>query len=405
MKQAVVIGRGVSGTAAEKLARKLGYQVNVVTDDENCTLPPADLVIVSPGVPPLTSKLYQQAESSGVEMISELEFAWRNCSFPILAITGTNGKTTTTELTTHLLCTLGVKALYAGNIGRPLADLLLADETPDVAVVEVSNFQLEKAPSFAPQAAVLLNTASDHIDRYSDGFAGYCRVKKQIFSHVKKENCIWGLSFSDMPRRVTLSDNKLFCDGSRIIDLAQTDLAGLPNAENAAAALELLIRFVPEAVTEKLSALQQGFISFRRAPHRIEKIAVKNGIRFVNDSKGTNPAAVIAAINACSAKQGKIVIMLGGMAKGMDFTILKEFVPVFRKIILFGKDRQEIAEQLGSPADAIDCGMDFMQAFKSAAASAAAGDTVLLSPGCASMDMFQNYKERGEIFRRLVKSL
>ena len=164
MKKAVILGAGVSGIAAKALAEKSGFQAEIVCDNSCDLLPKADLIVASPGVPPLTSKLYQQALTSGIEFIGELEFGFRNWKRPILAITGTNGKTTTTALLTHLLQRCGVRAESAGNIGRPLSDLAVNSDA-EVAVVEVSNFQLELAPDFAPLAAVLLKLQSDHIDR------------------------------------------------------------------------------------------------------------------------------------------------------------------------------------------------------------------------------------------------
>ena len=401
MKKAVIIGGGVSGIAAEKLLNKHNWSTLIVSDDCCKELPPADLIIASPGVPPLTSKLYQQAAASGIEFIGELELGFRYWKRPILAITGTNGKTTTTALTTHLLQKCGINAASAGNIGLPLCELAL-DDSVDAAVVEVSNFQLELAPEFAPDCALLLNIQSDHIDRYADGFAGYCAVKKKIFTHVAPENSVWGLSFAeyDNLRRVTVKDETLFIDGKAILHQDETDLPGIPNAENLAGAVELILRFDENLIFSDLTRFIDAVKSFKRAPHRIEKIGSANGLTFVNDSKGTNPAAVIAALDAVRTP---VVIMLGGLAKGMDFTILQERKEKIRHAVFFGQDREEIKAALAGCFPMIDTGMDFTAAFNAAVKAAHPGDTVLLSPGCASMDMFKNYKERGEKFRQLVQ--
>lgn len=401
MKKAVIIGGGVSGIAAEKLLNKHHWSTLIVSDDNCKKLPEADLIIASPGVPPLTSKLYQQAAASGIEFIGELELGFRYWKRPILAITGTNGKTTTTALTTHLLQKCKVNAASAGNIGLPLCELAL-DDSIDAAVVEVSNFQLELAPEFAPDCALLLNIQSDHIDRYADGFAGYCAVKKKIFTHVAPENSVWGLSFAeyDNLRRVTVKDETLFIDGKAILHQDETDLPGIPNAENLAGAVELILRFDENLIFSDLTRFIDAVKSFKRAPHRIEKIGSANGLTFVNDSKGTNPAAVIAALDAVRTP---VVIMLGGLAKGMDFTILQERKEKIRHAVFFGQDREEIKAALAGCFPMIDTGMDFTAAFNAAVKAAHPGDTVLLSPGCASMDMFKNYKERGEKFRQLVQ--
>ena len=401
MKKVVIIGAGVSGFAAKSLAEKIGFQAEIICDNTANSLPEADLIIASPGVPPLSSLLYRQALNSGVEFIGELEFGFRNWRRPILAITGTNGKTTTTALLTHLLQQCGVRAESAGNIGRPLSDLALASDA-EVAIVEVSNFQLELAPDFAPLAAVLLNLQSDHIDRYAGGFAEYCQVKRRIFDRVIPENRILGLSFDDSSnRRVTVTGNTLYIDGKAIINQDETDLPGVPNAENLAAAVELMLRYNENLIFGDLPRFSAAIKSFKRSAHRIEVVGSVEGITFVNDSKGTNPAAVMAALDAVTTP---VVLMLGGLAKGMDFSCLKSKSAKIRHAVLFGQDRRQIAETLNGLFPMEDCEMDFEAAFRSAVKAALPGDTVLLSPGCASMDMFKNYQERGEKFRELAKN-
>lgn len=401
MKKAVIIGAGVSGIAAQRLAEKLGFNASIVCDNTHEHLPQADLIIASPGVPPLSSKLYQQAMRSHTEFIGELEFGFRHWKRPVLAITGTNGKTTTTGLLTHLLKQCGVNAESAGNIGMPLSQLAI-DSTADVAVVEVSNFQLELAPEFAPDAALLLNLQSDHIDRYSDGFAGYCTVKKKIFDKVKPENRVWGLNFKeyDPERRVTVKNDTLFIDCQPVLKQSETDLPGDPNAENLAGAVELMLRFDEKLIFNDLTRFVEAVKSFKRAAHRIENVGCGKGICFVNDSKGTNPAAVVAALNAMNSP---VIIMLGGLAKGMDFSVLLDHCQKIRHAVVFGQDRADIMAVLQDKISMQDCGMDFEAAFQAAVKAAHTGDTVLLSPGCASMDMFKNYKERGEKFRQLVQ--
>ena len=395
----VIIGGGVSGQAAAKLCRKLNYDCRIVEDKTDKVLPPADLIVTSPGVFPQRSGLYQQALASGTEFIGEMEFAFRHFKNRILAITGTNGKTTTTELTTFLLNALDTPAVSAGNIGMPLAELCLTPMT-ETAVVEVSNFQLERAPTFSPFAAVLLNLASDHEDRYPGGFEEYCSVKRRIFDHVPPENRICGLSFDVPSRRVTASDGKLFIDGSPVLDLAETRLAAPHNTENLAAAAELLLRVLPpQKLTDGRFA--EAVKSFRPGAHRIETVADKDGILFVNDSKATNPAAVLAAARAVDRP---LVILLGGLDKGMDFSPLADLAPHIRTAVLYGQSAPKIAAVLQRKVPCIPCGNDFEKAFSTAASAAQPGDCVLLSPACASMDMFKNYQERGDLFRNLAQA-
>ena len=395
----VIIGGGVSGQAAAKLCRKLDHDCRIVEDRTCRILPSADLIVTSPGIFPQRSELYKQALASGTEFIGELEFAFRHFKNRILAVTGTNGKTTTTELTTFLLNALGTPAVSAGNIGMPLAELCLTDMS-ETAVVEVSNFQLERAPTFAPLAAALLNLASDHEDRYPGGFAEYCAVKRRIFTHVPPENRICGLSFDVPSRRVTAADGKLFIDGSPILDLAETRLAAPHNTENLAAAAELVLRVLPpEKLTDGRFA--EAVKSFHPGRHRIETVAEKNGIPFVNDSKATNPAAVLAAARAIDRP---LVILLGGLDKGMDFTPLAGLAGHVRTAVLYGQSAPKIAAVLQPEVPCIPCGNDFEKAFHAAASAARPGDCVLLSPACASMDMFKNYQERGDLFRRLAQA-
>ncbi|MBE6390316.1 MAG: UDP-N-acetylmuramoyl-L-alanine--D-glutamate ligase [Lentisphaerae bacterium] len=399
MKSVTILGTGISGSAAAKLCAANDISCTLVNDGDGAVLPDGDLIVVSPGMHPGKSALYKQALASGREIVSEMEFGYRFWKRPLLAITGTNGKTTTTELTCHLLRSCGIVAETCGNIGRPLSDLAAEPGDCQCAVTEVSSFQLEKIRDFAPQAAVILNFQSDHIDRYPGGFAEYCAVKERIFTHVPPENRIYGLSFRDVPRRVTAEGQKLFSDGKYFFDLAGCDLPGAHNVENAAAALELCLRFLPPEMCGQ-EQLIAGLRSFKRGRHRIETVCVRDGVTYVNDSKGTNPAAVLAAIDSCA---GKLVILLGGLGKGMDFSPLASRAHRFRAAILYGQDRAELFRVLTGKCPCFDCGSDFSLVMSCAKAQALPGDTILLSPACASMDMFKNYAERGDTFARLAR--
>jgi len=245
---------------------------------------------------------------------------------------------------------------------------------------------------------VILNFQSDHIDRYPGGFAEYCAVKERIFDRVADENRIYGLSFTDKTHRVTLAGRQLLIDGKNFFDLDRGDLPGMHNGENAAAAVELCLRFLPEKLVwskEFITALA----NFKRGRHRVETIGVKNGVTYVDDSKGTKPAAVLAAIDSLP---GKLVILLGGLGKGMDFTPLASRAERFRAAVLYGADRAAIAAVLTGKCRCVDCASDFVEVMKTAEKLAQPGDTVLLSPACASMDMFKNYAERGDEFVRLA---
>ncbi len=400
MQNVTILGAGVSGKAAAKLCAANNINCTVVNDGGGAVLPDGDLIVVSPGLHPAKSPLYQAALASGREIVSEMEFGCRFWHKPLLAITGTNGKTTTTELTCHLLKSCGVKAEVCGNIGRPLSDLAAGMDDCEVAVIEVSSFQLEKIRDFAPFAGVILNFQSDHIDRYMGGFSEYCATKEKLFTHVPADKRIYGLSFAEKPHRVTCRKNELYLDGEKFFDLSKSDLPGFHNAENAAAAVELCLRFLPPELvkSEKFSVALQ---SFRRGKHRVEVVGVRDGVTYVDDSKGTNPAAVLAAIDSLP---GKLVILLGGLGKGMDFSPLAGRAARFRAAVLYGTDRKDIAAVLQGHCPCFDCGSDFEAVMQTARKLAHPGDTVLLSPACASMDMFKNYAERGDEFVRLALS-
>ncbi len=397
----VILGAGVSGVAAAALARQLGCEAQICTDSDTAQLPEADLVVASPGVHPLRSALYQEARARGVEMISELEFGFRHFPHPVVAITGTNGKTTTTELTTHLLQNSGVKAVSAGNIGLPLsavaAELLAGKSEVQLAVVEVSSFQLELIRDFAPVAAALLNLASDHEDRYADGFAGYCRAKERIFTHVAPEHRVYGLSMTEFPHLLSWHDGKLYCGEKLIVDPAATTMHLPHNVENLAAALELTYH-----VLGRFPALPEALAGFAPGAHRQEVVAQRHGITFIDDSKATNPAAVWAALRADSAPA---VLLLGGLDKGMDFSSFAALGAGIRAVVIFGECRDKIRAALPKDLPIFDGGSDFARVVELAARAARPGDRVLLSPACASMDMFKNYAERGDRFRELALAL
>lgn len=405
----VVLGGGISGRAAVRLAEIRGDFATIVNDSETLELPEADQYIVSPGVHPLRSGLYSQAVERGRPMLSELEFGFENLGgIPVLAVTGTNGKTTTTELTTHLLRRAGLRTAFAGNIGVPLSEIAAAEalkspsERLEAIVVEVSSFQLELCRDFAPLAAVLLNLESDHVDRYRGGFAEYCAVKRSIFNRVVSGNRIWGLSFSDAGRRVMAVGRQLVLDGRAIIDLDSTRLAAPHNVENLAAAVELALRIVPADwfYSEKFRAAARDFSP---GAHRCEVVGSRSGVVYVNDSKATNPAAVLAAVRTFSSP---VVLLLGGLDKGMDFSPLKSIVPQLKAAVCYGQCRDKIAGVLAAAGmTPVNCGMDFSAAFEAARRLAGPGDTVLLSPACASFDLFTGYEARGNRFRELVAAL
>ncbi len=417
MDRCLILGGGLSGRAAARLAADLGMEARIVSDgdgsDPAAEVAAAALIVASPGVKPLSSRLYraarERADGGGCELVSELEFGFRHLpgAKRCLAITGTNGKTTTTELVCHLLPALGVPAEPAGNIGFPLADVAAAIlegklSSAALPVVETSSFQLERVRDYAPLAAVLLNLESDHEDRYAGGFDEYVRVKRRIFEHVPAADRIAGLSLPPepgAPRRVTVAGDRLLIDGRGLLPLPETRLDAPHNRENLAAALELCLRVVPadRLFTPEFAEAVRAFSPGR---HRIETVLEAGGIRFIDDSKATNPASVAAALRSIP---GPVVLLLGGLDKGMDFAPLAAWAEKIRFAVFIGECRAKLRAALPESVPGADCGTDFELAVRVAAEHARTGDTVLLSPACASMDMFRDYKERGDRFAEAAR--
>jgi len=413
----LVIGGGVSGRAARLLAETLGRPVRMVSDGDQAAAEHETLfaavaqVIVSPGVT-AASSLLREALKRRLPVESELQFGARHFGGRILAVTGTNGKTTTVELATHLLQYCGVPARYAGNIGVPLSELAAADiaagrqtDPERIAVTEVSSFQLEYTPALGAEAAVLLNLESDHLNRYPGELPEYREVKERIFRGVAPENRLYGMTMPEAAgncRHFALRGDELYSGNARVLDLAETALGAPHNRENLMAALELTVRGlrgVPD-----LALLADAIKAFHPGDHRIQLVAETGGVRYLDDSKATNPAAVLAALRALSAApRGNILLLAGGLDKGMDFSALAAGAPWLRKAFLFGSCRETIRAVL---ADRVEIALfeTLDAAFAAAAAAARPGDAVLLSPAAASMDQFRDYKERGEKFAALVRA-
>jgi UDP-N-acetylmuramoylalanine--D-glutamate ligase len=386
----------------------------------------ADLVVVSPGVPH-TLPAFQPARDRGIELIGEMELASRFIKKPIVAVTGTNGKTTVTELVGRMLTASGKKVFVGGNIGNPLVEIAGKDAGLDVVVAEVSSFQLDTITDFHAHVAVLLNITPDHLDRYAD-FEAYSRSKARIFENQGPPDFAIGpgndpqvqkyfqglgsrtLRFSvqpvhdgqPAPGAVIGPLQIAFTIPGRLqgtVDLARTGLIGPHNRENiAAAGLAAL------AVGGTLEGVQSALDAFQGLPHRIETVRTLHRIRYVNDSKATNVDAVIRALECFDSP---VVLIMGGRNKGYDFAALRNPVQQrVKKLIAIGEAADAILTALGgAPAQGAEKAPDLQQAVRRAYESAASGDTVLLSPACASFDMFTSYAERGDRFRRLVEGL
>jgi len=378
-----------------------------------------DLIVPSPGVPP-TMPALAAARAIGVPVWSEIELAWRFLRGRLICITGSNGKTTTTSLIGHILETAGVPVQVAGNIGTPLISRVDVSSDSGFTVVEASSFQLESISAFRPDVAVLLNLTPDHLDRHGS-FEVYGRAKARMFENQTEEdfaviNADDEAAAQYAPSRPQVAwfsrkkrvENGCFVRddvivfrraGTETVMLRRRDigLRGGHNVENvlAAVATAKLVGVEPEAIVE-------GVRGFAGVEHRIEYVATVGGVEYFNDSKATN---VDAALKALDAFSGNVIVILGGKDKGCDYAILQDALRQHaRSVLLIGSSAEKIESQLAGAVPVEHAGT-MARAVELAAELAKPGDTVLLSPACASFDQFDNYEHRGRVFKQLVREL
>lgn len=383
------------------------------------SLSPASLidvveVIASPGIA-LRSPLLSEAQARGISIIGDVELFARATQVPVIGITGTNGKSTVTTLVALMAQAAGLRAFAGGNLGRPALDLL--QETPaDLFVLELSSFQLETTTSLHTRAATVLNVTSDHMDRY-DSMLDYAQAKARIFNHCNA--AVVNLDdplVAAMPRHgqrvigfslvnnhadyaVKQSGNEvMLCkQGRTLLAMSELKITGLHNAANALAALALC-----DALQLDEAACLRALREFPGLPHRAEWIAEVNGVRYIEDSKGTNVGATLAAV---TGMPGPLIVIAGGQGKGQDFAPLAQaFRGKVKHVVLLGQDAAQIDAALNGVCSTQRVN-DMQQAVQAAARAASSGDTVLLSPACASLDMFRDYAHRGAVFAAAVKEL
>jgi UDP-N-acetylmuramoylalanine--D-glutamate ligase len=437
-----VIGLGKSGVAASRLLAREGVRVYAsdASDHPYAGAAVADLkdvpgvevevgrhdlgkiraasgVVVSPGVPPDAPPL-AAARHAGVEIVSELDLGFRALAGATrtIAITGTNGKTTTTALIAHLLSAAGLKATAVGNIGRPITDLALTRDQFQWLSVEVSSFQLHDSPHFAPEIGLLTNLAPDHLDRYPSAEAYY--ADKRLLFRNASQTSVWVLNADDQlvlglakgvaGRRALFSLVKsadawydapqqvLQLDGETLLRREDLHLLGDHNVANAlAGALAVHEAGVPPQL------IAEGLRSFRALPHRLEPVGEVNGVLWINDSKATNIAATTVALRAM---ERPYVLLLGGRHKGEPYTSLAPLLAErCRLVIAYGEAGPIIDQDLGGKVK-LERGTTFEDVIERARRGAQRGDAILLSPACSSYDMFKNYEERGATFRRLAEA-
>jgi UDP-N-acetylmuramoylalanine--D-glutamate ligase len=432
-KNAIVLGLGHSGEAAATLLREEGAVVTVADSSDNAAVrekaaklesmgirvllgeaadtDPAsyDVCVLSPGIDPIVP-LVQNVVRKRVPIIGELELAFRECSCPCVAITGTNGKTTTTELTTAMLQGCGVRTMASGNIGLPFATAVRRSHELDVMVLETSSFQLETIHHFRPHVAVWLNLSPNHLDRYRD-MEEYRTAKLRIFEEQTAEDfavvnareslpplAAQKLTFSAYTDHAdfTLRDGVIHFRGQPVLDQARTKLHGIHNAENLMAALA-----IGHALNVEFDRMAAAVLDYTAPAHRCEFVRDLDGMRWINDSKATNLDSVEKAI---LSQDRPIVLIAGGKDKGFEFDDIAPLVKErARCAVLIGEMKDRIATSwAGTPTQKA---ATLEEAVSLARAAARPGDVVLFSPGTSSFDMFKNYGERGNQFKAAVHAL
>lgn len=438
----VVAGLGISGVSAVNFLFEKGYRV-AVTDSR--AVPPghdkipsevqtrfgqldqelllsAEEIIISPGLDPKIPEI-QAAIAKGIPVVSEIQILRRATDKPIVAITGSNAKSTVTTLMGLMAVAAGKKAAVGGNLGRPALDLTKDD--PELYILELSSFQLETTSNLNAEVAVVLNMSEDHLDRHGD-MMGYHTAKHRIFQGVKKvvynrDDSLtrplvpdatpmqsFGLNAPDLNQYGILREDNgtiwLARGRERLLKSSEMYIQGTHNVANALACLAL-----GEAIGLPLDSMLDTLKTFKGLEHRCEFVKEVHGVRYYNDSKGTNIGATLAALDglgaAIEAQKAKVAIILGGQGKGQDFTALRQSLKRFAKVaVLIGEDRPVIEAAIEGTtqlihAETLQQAVDFCQQ------QTQAGDVVLLSPACASFDMFSGYPDRGHQFVALVNEL
>lgn len=440
----MILGAGESGTGAAILAKVKGYDVFVsdfgtIRDQYKTELLNhsiefeegkhsedrvlnASLIIKSPGIPD-KAEIIKKIKTKGIPIVDEIEFASRFIKGKVIAITGTNGKTTTTLLTYHLMKSAELNVALAGNVGESLARKV-ANENYDWYVIEMSSFQLDGTKAFKPEIGVLLNITPDHLDRYEYQMQNYIDSKFRLVQSMSKENHF--IYYSDdkviteaiqkksiLPESVKISlknDSKAsahfdgekmsFVFGNDSFSIAQdeTTLKGRHNLINTMSAVAAVF-----LAGVSVSAIKAGLKTFKNAPHRLESIATIGGVEFVNDSKATNVDSVFYGLGSY---EGPLVWIAGGIDKGNDYKLIEEQVrKKVRVLICLGKDNEKLKKAFSGVVKEVYETQNVKELAQLALKVSKEGDVVLLSPACASFDLFKNYEDRGTQFRNAVLEL
>jgi len=423
-KHVLVYGLGDSGRAVSKILKEKGAVVSLFDDDlkyleyvgfeRNPYDKFFDLVVLSPGIKIIGNKLLEHFDSHRIPVISEIDFGYMLAKGKIIAITGTNGKTTTCMLTYKILKEAGYKTFLCGNIGLPFSEIAQRTTRRSVTVCEVSNFQLESSNFFRANISAVLNLTPDHLDRHGS-FEEYKRVKTMIAQNIKRKDILI-VNFDDentkgmfltknieffskkpLKKGIFCKNNQIFINKKSVLSLSSIKLKGEKNLENVLASIAICKHFhVSNQEIERVIS------NFSPASHRMEFVGKINGVTFIDDSKATNLASTIACVEAF--KDENKILLMGGQGKEIEYDTFFSQKPKLKKLICFGSDGQKIfdcAKNFGVDAEIFD---KFENAVKFSKEMSVDGDFVLLSPACASFDEFSSYAERGDRFKEIVLS-
>lgn len=375
-----------------------------------------DMIVLSPGLSVNMPEI-KEAAASGVEIVGDIELFAHEAKAPIVAITGSNGKSTVTALTGFMLEKAGMNAAIGANFGNPVFDIL--SDRVDAYVLELSSFELETTKSLQIEAGVILNVSEDHLDRYDGSLELYAQAKRRIFAHcnkiivnrddkrtypTEKAQCknifaSFGLNNQEYGREVTEHTTYLCVNGQRVLDVRDLIICGIHNELNALAAMALA-----DALKVPREVQIQALKSFSGLEHRCQLVRILEGVSFYNDSKATNVASAEAAIEGLSPRhRNGIILLAGGIGKGQDFTPLKRFIgKEVSKVYCFGRDADKI---LALDSERCISVVNMRQAMRQAFANSQDGQAILLSPACSSFDQFKGFDERGRVFVNLVNNL
>ncbi len=435
-KKAAVIGAGISGVSAAKALARMGAivflsEINYIPEEVKKELSnhniqfeegansdkalDVDLMVLSPGVPPY-APIVLKAREKGIRIIGELELGYRLTSGKYIAVTGTNGKTTVVSLISHILARMG--AIPVGNIGRPLSQFAMQG---GLFVIEVSSFQLHTIEQFKPNIAVITNISEDHIDWHGD-FESYCAAKLRITENQESDDflilngedngCMNRAAYSSKAQvkfirlnaeadAFTLNDRLyLMTESGKIIEIPEIDdlkIKGQHNVMNA-----LFAALASHLAGADIETIRNGLLTFEGLPHRLQYVDEIHGVKFYNDSKGTNPHAVKWALKAFDKP---VILIMGGEDKGVDFSsLVSDIWKKVKFLVVMGKATDKLIRTFSRVTEVLKAS-DINDAVLKAYQKAEPGDIIVLSPGCASFDMFRNYKERGEAFINAVREL